>query len=189
MPSVTVKTPSYWGTMILPFAVEIPEGLTVYSCAEADGEVLTLETVESIEANTPYLVCGATTDFSHTFTGFGAATTTSYTVGLFTGTYVDYKTTANSNTYVLQKQNNDVAFYLVGENKQPTVGAYRCYMTYEAAAGAPKFSLGRGEGTTSIDKAQLTIDNVVIYDLMGRKVTTMEKGGMYIVNGKKVIVK
>ena len=190
MPSVTVKTPSYWGTMILPFAAEIPEGLTVYSCAEADGEVLTLETVESsIEANTPYLVCGATTDFEYTFTGFGAATTTSYTVGLFTGTYVDYKTTANSGTYVLQKNNGDVAFYLVGESAQPTVGAYRCYMTYEAAAGAPKFSLGRGEGTTSIDKAQLTIDNVVIYDLMGRKVSTMEKGGVYIVNGKKVVIK
>ena len=194
MPSVTLKTPSYWATLILPFAAEIPDSLTVYSCEQADGDVLTLETVESIEANTPYLVCGATTDFSHTFTGFGAATTTSYTVGLFTGTYVDYKTTANSNTYVLQKQNNDVAFYLVGdgENAQPTVKPNRCYMTYEASAGAPKFSFGRGEGTTSIDNMESTANSqqpIVIYDLMGRKVNTMEKGGIYIVNGKKVIVK
>ena len=191
MPSVTLKTPSYWATLILPFAAEIPKGLTVYSCAGADGEVLTLETVESIEANTPYLVCGATTDFEHTFTGFGAATTTSYTVGLFTGTFVDYKTTANSNTYVLQKNNGDVAFYLVGESAQPTVNPNRIYMTYEAAAGAPKFVFSRGEGTTSIDNSQMTIDNsqLIIYDLMGRKVNTMEKGNMYIINGKKVIIR
>ena len=116
---------------------------------------------------------------------------------MFTGTYVDYKTTANSNTYVLQKNNGDVAFYLVGEGEgnQPTVGAYRIYMTYEAPAGeaaAPRFSLGRGEGTTSIDNMESTANSqqpIVIYDLLGRKVNTMEKGGMYIVNGKKVIVK
>ena len=197
MPSVTLKTPSYWATLILPFAAEIPEGLTVYSCTKAEDEVLKLDEVEAIEANTPYLVCGATTDFAHTFTGFGAATATSYKVGLFTGTYVDYKTTANSNTYVLQKNNGDVAFYLVGEGEgnQPTVGAYRIYMTYEAPAGeaaAPRFSLGRGEGTTSIDNMESTANSqqpIVIYDLLGRKVNTMEKGGMYIVNGKKVIVK
>ena len=197
MPSVTLNTPNYWGTLILPFAAEIPENLTVYSCEEADGEVLTLETVQSIEANTPYLVCGQTTDFEHTFTGFGAATTTSYTAGLFTGTYVDYKTTANSGTYVLQKNNGDVAFYLVGEgeNAQPTVGANRCYMTYddseESAAQAQVFRLVRG-GTTSIDNMESTGNGqqaVVIYDLMGRKVSTMEKGKMYIVNGVKVLIK
>lgn len=192
MPLVTIMTPSYWATLILPFAAEIPEGLTVYSCAEADGDELTLETVDKIEANTPYLICGDTKEFKHTFTGFGAATATSYKVGLFTGTYVDYKTTANSNTYVLQKQNNDVAFYLVGESEQPTVGAYRCYMVYDGGAGAPKFSFGRGEGTTSVENMEPTTNSqqpIVVYDLMGRKVTTMEKGGMYIVNGKKVVIK
>ena len=64
-------------------------------------------------------------------------------------------------------------------------------MVYESAAGAPKFSFGRGGNTTGIDNSQFAIDNsqLIIYDLMGRKVNTMEKGGMYIVNGKKVIVK
>lgn len=190
MPSVTVKTPSYWGTMILPFAAEIPEGLTVYSCTEADGEVLTLTEVDKIEANTPYLICGDTKEFDHTFTGFGAAATTAYTSGLFTGTYVDYKTTAKSNTYVLQNNKGEVAFYLVGESKQPTVGAYRCYMTYENAAGAPKFIFNRGGDTTDITPSTLNPQlSIEIYDLMGRKVNTMEKGGMYIVNGKKVVIK
>jgi hypothetical protein len=48
------------------------------------------------------------------------------------------------------------------------------------------FSFGRGEGTTGIEDAELTNDNVVIYDLAGRRVEKMEKG-IYIVNGRKVI--
>ena len=45
-------------------------------------------------------------------------------------------------------------------------------------------------GSTGIDNATLpSSEEIVIYDLMGRKVTTMEKGNMYIINGRKVIVK
>ena len=179
-----------WATLILPFDAELPEGVKAYSCTEADGEILNLTEAESLKANTPYLMNGQ--ESTHVFTGYGLADKDSYTDGLFTGTYVEYQTEAGNGTYVLQNINGDVAFYLVGENAQPKVGAYRCYMTYEEAAGAPKFALGRGEGTTSIDNMESTAKSqepIVIYDLMGRKVNTMEKGGIYIVNGKKVIVK
>ena len=177
-----------WATLILPFDAALPEGVKAWSCGEADGETLELVEAESIKANTPYLISGNEGEYD--FFGYGLADKDSYTEGLFTGTYVEYETTANSNTYVLQKKGNDVAFYLVGEGAQPTVGAYRIYMVYESAAGAPKFSFGRGGETTSIDNSQFTIDNeVVIYDIMGRKVNTMEKGGMYIVNGKKVVIR
>lgn len=181
-----------WATLILPFDAELTEGVKAYSCTEADGETLTLTEAESLKANTPYLMNGEKS--KHDFTGYGLADKDSYTDGLFTGTYVEYQTTANSNTYVLQNHDGEVAFYLVGsgENAQPTVGAYRCYMVYDGAAGAPKFSFGRGEGTTSVDNMEPTTNShqpIVVYDLMGRKVTTMEKGGMYIVNGKKVVIK
>ena len=181
-----------WATLILPFNAVLPEGVKAYSCGEVaeDGETLTLVEAESIEANKPYLVSGA--EGSYDFSGYGLAQQDSYTDGLFVGTYVNYTTIANSNTYVLQNGEEGVAFYRVGESAQPIVKAYRCYMTYEPEEGenaAPMFSLGRGEGTTSIDNAQLTNDKVVIYDLMGRKVTTMMKGGMYIVNGKKVVIR
>lgn len=176
-----------WATLILPFNATLPEGVKALSCGEADGETLTLIEAESIKANTPYLMNGY--EGTHVFTGYGMAEKDSYTDGLFVGTYEEYKTTANSNTYVLQKNGDEVAFYLVGESGQPTVGANRCYMVYEGAAGAPKFRLGRGN-TTGIDNAEPAIDNeVVIYDLMGRKVNTMEKGKMYIVNGKKVVIR
>ena len=45
-----------------------------------------------------------------------------------------------------------------------------------------------GESTTSIDEEQLTIDNKeAIYDLMGRRVLEPQKGGVYVVDGKKVV--
>jgi hypothetical protein len=63
-------------------------------------------------------------------------------------------------------------------------------MTYDKAAGAPMFSISRGEDTTDIENSTLNAQpSTVIYDLMGRKVTNMVKGNMYIVNGRKVVVK
>ena len=43
-------------------------------------------------------------------------------------------------------------------------------------------------GIESIDNGQLIMDNGAVYDLQGRKVQN-PKRGMYIINGKKVIVK
>ena len=44
--------------------------------------------------------------------------------------------------------------------------------------------------TTDIENAEFTNQNSeIIYDLMGRRVETMTEGGVYIVNGKKVVIK
>ena len=44
-------------------------------------------------------------------------------------------------------------------------------------------------GINSMDNGQRTMDNEEVYDLSGRKVTTPQKNGVYIVNGKKSIIK
>ena len=50
------------------------------------------------------------------------------------------------------------------------------------------FGFGRnGEGTTEIENVELD-EELVIYDLAGRRVMKMQKG-IYIVNGKKVVIK
>ncbi len=73
-----------------------------------------------------------------------------------------------------------------------TLAAGKAYLQVPAnAAPAPTLTIGFGdEGTTgirSIDNGQLTIDNVY-YDLSGRRVAEPTKG-VYIVNGKKVVIK
>lgn len=180
-----------WSTLILPFNAALPEGVKAYSCNEADveTETLTLTEATTLKANTPYLINGEAG--AHEFSGYGLAKQDTYAAGIFTGTYVDYHTTANSGTYVLQKHDNVLAFYLVGESAQPWVRAYRCYITLDNASTARMFSFGFDNETTGIDNAQLSTGDseLIIFDIMGRKVTSMKKGNLYIINGKKVLVK
>lgn len=47
-----------------------------------------------------------------------------------------------------------------------------------------------GEGATDIEEAEIRNQkSEMVYDLMGRKVSVPQKGGVYIVNGKKVVIK
>ena len=70
---------------------------------------------------------------------------------------------------------------------------FKSYLTVPVtvAQGAPSLAIRfDGDGTTSIDNEQLTIDNesTTIYDLMGRRVENPTKG-VYIVGGRKVVIK
>ena len=42
---------------------------------------------------------------------------------------------------------------------------------------------------TSINKVNVLSDNATIFDLNGRRVSNVKKGSLYIINGKKVVVK
>ena len=46
---------------------------------------------------------------------------------------------------------------------------------------------GEGDGIKTVDYS--IIDNAPVYDLLGNKVTTLQSGRLYIVNGKKVMIK
>ena len=179
-----------WSTLILPFNAELPEGVEAYTCAGViDGVLKFNEPTTIVVANTPYLVGGNAGKYD--FSGYGLADKDSYTDGLFTGTYVDYQTESNKGIYVLQNHDNVVAFYLVGESAQPRVRANRCYITYDSGTSeARMLRFGFDGETTGIDNIQ-SVDNsgIVIYDTMGRKVTSMKKGNLYIMNGRKVVVK
>lgn len=173
-----------YSTFIAPFDIEIPDGVTaskITGVAE-NGSTLIEEPVEgTIPANTPVLLYSESA-LTQTFYGQSTATADTYTEGLLTGVYVNTEVPVGS--YVLLNKNNQVGFYEVVD-AIPTVKSNRCYLTVTGST-APMFSLERGEGTTSIEEAELTNETVVIYDLAGRRVEKMEKG-IYIVNGKKVI--
>ena len=85
----------------------------------------------------------------------------------------------------------------LGNDGSVTVGAYRWIMRVESKLGSTAYARtahfldGEGSeasGIKAIDNGQLTIDNVV-YDLQGRRVAQPTKSGLYIVNGRKVIIK
>ena len=74
------------------------------------------------------------------------------------------------------------------------VGANKCWLhiaSQPAAARAMTRSIVGGNGTTGIDAIEnVTIDNEGWYDLQGRKLQAKpNRGGIYIHNGKKVVIR
>ena len=83
-----------------------------------------------------------------------------------------------------------IGFYKVNNESANTLAAHKAFLAVPTGATAPEF-IGFGE-TTGIsaslnDKAEMINDNAV-YDLQGRRVSKPTRG-LYIVNGKKVLVK
>ncbi len=190
-----------WGTLILPFAADIPTStdkgtaatLTVYTCAELEDDetTLILDEADTIEACTPYLVSG--TAGTYTFTGTPINTEDRYSEGLLTGTLVNMSQengdfTTGSGQYVLQNHEDEgLAFYqITSESSGVTLNAYHCYLTYTGAEPAALRLPGMVTGIEAVEGD--VIANDAIYDLSGRKVSKAVKG-VYIVNGKKVLVK
>lgn len=104
----------------------------------------------------------------------------------FYGTYSDTEATTANPFYYVSKNGN------ICKGTTVTVGPYRWILKATAKNGgnyAPKFSFMEGEttGIHSIENGQLTMDNGV-YNLNGQRVSQPTKG-LYIVNGRKVVIK
>ena len=89
------------------------------------------------------------------------------------------------NFYVLNKGSQGVGFYKLASGKK--VGVGKAYLKVSASNAREFFLFDDATGIEAIDNGQWTID-AVVYDLQGRRVDQPTKG-LYIVNGKKVIIK
>lgn len=97
---------------------------------------------------------------------------------------------AGKTNYILAKESAGVGFYLATD-AGATLAANRAYLSTEITTASAREFLGFGDddittGIQSIDNSQLTIDNY--YNLNGQRVAQPKKG-LYIVNGRKVVVK
>lgn len=174
-PSIEINTTAAgWGTVMLPFAQTLREGVKAYSCDAVSETTLTLAEVTKLEANKPYLVQGA---WNETVTGDAQGTALTYTEGLFIGVYADQDAPVGS--YVLQNKKEKLGFYRVAEGKQPTVGSNHAYLTVPAEANSRNaFFFGEGEGETTAISAlkALSEGTVEIYNLNGVKQDKLQKG-------------
>lgn len=173
-----------YATFVAPFDVTIPSGVTAYTVDAVAGDALTMTEVTggTIDDNTPVVVYSESA-VNETFKGKTIDGTPEE--GLLVGTYE--RIAAPNGKYVLQNGTEGVGFYLVDTSvATPYVPANRAYLNY-SGNNVKAFFFGGGE-----DAIKSVFDGVAageIYDLSGRKVAKMQKGGAYIVNGKKVIVK
>ena len=186
MTAIAASTDKSFGTIMLPFAINsLPNGAKAYSLENnvVWGEDIHATEVSSIAANTPTIVTAKGTYAANNVAI--AATESSYENGQLVGTYKAME--AIENSYVLQKHDDRVAFYLVN-NTKPTVKPFRAYIKPQST-NAKQFIKVVFDGEATGIK-EITSDNTKaeIFDLSGRRVAKAQKG-VYIINGKKVIKK
>ena len=165
------------------------KGIKAY-IAKADGTTgVTFEQVKKVPANTGVLLYkdGGTTEEIPVLTG-DADDVTGNVFKPGTGATVASEDGSLHN-YILNNVNEVVGFYRA--NGQ-TVGTNRAYIQIDEKRTPVKGFIalpGSDEetGINAIDNGKLTMDNA-IYDLSGRRVAKPTRG-LYIVNGKKVLVK
>ena len=184
------------GTFYANAATTIPEGVTAYVATEEPDmtkNTITMTQIEDgiIPAKTGVVLRG-TADKKYDFFYTAEDGTTETGGNMLRGyagaaEYKELSLVENYTTYVLAVENDKAGFYKKEEAFK--VYNHKAYLQVPAQAVSSLAIRFDGEGVTSIDNSKLTIDDteVVIFDLFGRRVETMAKGGVYIVNGKKVV--
>ena len=165
----------------------------------------------TIPAGTPFIIKWDNTGVNLTendlvFTGVTIDNTNrdvAFTDGQFKGNYAPLEITdANRNSIVLLAAGNKLGYAKTDRTiaNGKALGAFRAYFNIPANANAPainsyelNFGEDSDENTTGIIEVNTNNTNLTnkaegVFDLQGRKVANPSKG-LYIVNGRKVIIK
>ena len=176
-------TAAGWSTLYTPYALDFSgTGLTAYTAA-CDGSKVTLTPVENVPANTGVVLKGAANTYN-----IPVIASSSTAKGDLKGSATAAKTFDESYNY----------YYLamIGANAQfkkltsGSIAAGKAYLQLDKATPARELSVSFEEDVTAISSVELSQDKMQneFFDLQGRRVAQPTKG-LYIVNGKKVIIK
>lgn len=170
-----------WATYCSSKALDFTDvtGLTAYT-ASKEGDVVKFNKVTGkVPANEGLLVKGATTNIP-------VCASASAIENLLVGVTVNTNKDANT-IFVLKNGANGIGFYK--NTNAFTVRANSAYLDATDVAGARTFIALDDEETTNIDLTSVfSKGNGVVYDLQGRRVAQPTKG-LYIVNGKKIVIR
>ncbi len=188
-------------TLVLPYAVKIPEGVKAYTLTYTSGTNVNATTLTgTIPANTPVLINAAVGDYEFTRTeGTDVPTLNSnlQTKDALIGQYMS-GFTAPAGSYVLQKKTyGKLGFYKVAADNKQEILPFRAYLKIDATntASMPSslsinFDDEPFDGTTGISEVEKSekVPNGRRYNLSGVEVSDQYKG-IVIVDGKKYIIK
>ncbi len=178
-----VEDTSEWSTFYQPYPIELPEGVNAYIVTAVGDGYVTLTRFEGIiPANTAVILNNGEPK--------GEAVAVDFSTNLLKGTAVD--TYIDEEAYVLSKVDGVVGLYLA----EMTDGTWlnNAAKAYLPASAVPNKSAAfygfDWEGTTGIEEiTENREQSTVIYDLTGRRVEEITAPGIYVVNGRKVLVK
>ena len=187
---VTISAAGY-ATLYAPVALALPEGLTAYEVTAQGEESVSLTPVNDIipAYNGVVLQGEANTTYNLTIPEYvPVAGSENLLEGSVAATFVE--SPAYVLGYVGEEGSKEVGFYTAAMNQNEGTAflnnGFKAYLPKTVDAQALRFNFG---GTTAIESVVNGADaNAAIYDLSGRRVEKAVKG-IYIMNGKKVIVK
>ena len=194
-------TAAGWATYCSPYALDLENstGLTdAYIITGGEDGVLAKTSVKggTVPANTGLLIKGtAGTATIPVVASSSTSVSGNKLVGVTSETVLDLDSddddTADESVYVLMNDaNNGLGFYQT-TTKSFTVGANTAYLpsNFDGAGARSFFSLFEHDATgiNAVNGEGLTV-NGSVFDLQGRRVAQPTKG-LYIVNGKKVVIK
>ena len=173
---------TYMATFSAPFPTVVPEGVTAYY-ATKEGEYVVLNTIteDAIPANTGVILVSMNNGNALMLPAAGetAAGVTGNLMGHSAG--ADKNMNGVTDAYLLTNGLQGVGFYRCSGG---TLAANKSYLQLEGGQQAVCIRLA---GTTDIEGMESTLSSSTIFDLQGRRVECPSKG-IYIVNGKKVVV-
>lgn len=193
--AINIATEEGFGTFYTDKNYVLPQGLTAFGYTSIDGNTLTksVEYVagDIVPANTAVVVKGAKGSYNYYNTEELATKTIEK--NLLKGVTTDTKIEATSGVkrYILTRADDGILAFYRTNSGTINVKANRAYLEVPTAMAVASFSL---EGTaTGINNVVTTAAKQGIYTISGVRLnatTTKElPAGIYIVDGKKVIVK
>lgn len=201
-----------WASLYLPYSVEVPEGVTACTSNGREGEYVLLNPIEDvIPAYTAVLLNreAAAEEATYKFVYTAASSSASdVSANALKGriTQGTVACAADSCYYMLLTAEDGEALYRVYKeyssdgsitDADTDKGGYilckanRAYLPMLATGAENIIAFGlRFDGTTGIEGPEGFGNEVdAIYDLSGRKLESITEPGIYIVNGKKQIIK
>lgn len=181
-------TAAGYATFYAPVEVTLPTGVTAHTVT-ANGEWATLsEAISVVPANNGVILAGEAGPYNLTVSNTSAENLENALAGTVAKTLITKEAGAY---YVLGVKDEVVGLYnpVIGEDNTKFYNAgHKAYWYIPAASQTAGFRFGGN--TTAIESVLNGVDaNAPIYDLSGRRVNNAVKGGIYIKNGKKFIVK
>lgn len=196
-------TPAQWNTFCVPFTIsedviaeKFGAGTLVYTFGSMNGNVMNFTPSTIIEAGKPYIVKPANTVVNPTFTGVNIEAVAAKQVGadgyFMQGIYSAKTDLTTDGTNLFLGDGNK--FYKPAGTTTARMKGLRAFFIVPQGTNLAALRANIDGATTAIDELTTVVEQPTdnrIYNLQGQFVGTSFEGlhGVYVQNGKKVLVK
>lgn len=192
LPAVSLNESNgkHYATYYLPFAAKAPEGVKAYAGTVSNGSVKLTEYANGVIPANKGVLLVSDNATSATFTLANDADVTAIDNDLKGVTAATELTGVdNSERVRIFSTKDGVAGFYKPNSNITSLAANKAYVMAPATEGALALNFGGNvTGINSVSDNAAMPHSAVIYDLAGRRVNHAVKG-VYVVNGKKIIVK